>query len=105
MSWLIIALIIPVVVAWMDGSTYTFAFSLIGVGVVLYLMGTMLTGAFISRRAPETLEDDTWEATAGTGIVPKWVSVIGLLGLGFLPAGVAVTVLLWIGLVANRAAG
>lgn len=103
MSWLIIALVIPVVVAWRDGSTYTFAFSLIGIGVALYYSNTVLIGMFISKRAPEALEDGTWEDTAGTGIVPKWVSVIGLIGIGFVPAGVVVAILLGLGLIANRA--
>jgi heme/copper-type cytochrome/quinol oxidase subunit 2 len=103
MSWLIITAIVPIVVAWMNGSTYTYAFSLVGVGVALYVANTLLIGKFVARRAPETLENDPWEDTAGTRIVPTWVPVIGLIGMGFVPAGLVVAVLLGIGLIANRA--
>jgi hypothetical protein len=103
MSWLVLGMIIPIVVAWMNGSTYTFAVSLVSVGVVFYFANTVLIGIFVSKRAPQALVDNTWEATAGTGIVPKWVSVIGLLGMGFVPAGLVIAVFLWMGLVANRA--
>jgi len=101
-SWLIIAIVIPIVVAWREGSSYLFAFSLSGVGLLAYFANTALIGYFISRRAPATLQNDTWEQTAGKGIVPKWVSVVGLVGMAFIPSGLVVAALLFFGVVANR---
>lgn len=103
MSWLILALTIPVLVAWKDGSTYAFAFSVTGIGVALYFVNITLIRLYISRRAPSTLVDDTWEQTSGKGIVPKWVSVLGLIGMGFVPSGLIVALLLFVGYFANRA--
>ena len=103
MSWLILALAIPVLVAWKDGSTYAFAFSVSGVGLAVYLANIALIRFFILSRAPSTLTDDTWEQTAGKGIVPKWVSVLGLVGMGFVPSGLIVALLLFLGFLVNRA--
>lgn len=102
MSWLIIAFVIPILVAWNDGSTYTFAFSLSGVGLAAYFINVALIQFFISRRAPSTLVNDTWEQTAGLGVVPKWVSVLGLVGMGFIPSGLIVASLLFFGVIVNR---
>ena len=104
MSWLILALVIPVLVAWRDGSTYTFGFELTAVGIALYFLNIFLLRAYIGKRAPTTLENGSWELTAGTGIVPKWVSAIGLIGMGLIPLGFIVVLLLWLGVIANRAA-
>lgn len=49
------------------------------VGVVLYLSNVVLIRSYISKRAPELANDEMWELTDGTGIVPKWVSFLGLL--------------------------
>jgi hypothetical protein len=38
-----------------------------------------LSDSLLKKRAPEFAANDIWELTAGTGIVPKWVSIIGLL--------------------------
>ncbi len=102
MSWLILALAIPVLIAWQDGSTYTFAFSVSGVGLTMYFANIALIRFYISHREPSTLIDDTWEQTAGKGIVPNWVSVLGLVGTGFIPSGLIVALLLFFGLLANR---
>ena len=59
-------------------------------GVVLYVVDSLLTGWYIERRAPDLASNadvgfgmQAWELTAGTGVVPKWVSWLGLLSLGF----------------------
>lgn len=104
MSWLVLAFIIPIVVALIDGSTYFFGFSISGFGLFLYVINNVLIRYFINKRAPGTFEDGSWEMTAGSGIVPKWVSVFGLLGMGFVPSGLVVALLLWLGLIFNRAA-
>lgn len=102
MSWLIIAFAIPIVVAWREGSTYIFAFSLSGVGLAAYFVNTALIGYFSTRGAPATLENDTWEQTAGKGVVPKWVSIIGLIGMAFIPSGLIIVALLFFGVVVDR---
>jgi hypothetical protein len=61
------------------------------VGLVFcYVVSASLTRAYIERRAPEFASNEeavpglqAWELTAGTGIVPKWVSWVGMLGMGF----------------------
>ena len=64
---------------------------LIGVAGLLYLLSVVLIQYFIKKRIPdfafseEVFPDiQKWELTAGLGIVPKWVSVIGLLSISAL---------------------
>ena len=102
MSWVILAFAIPIVVAFQSGATYGFAVSLVVVGLVLYVTNGLLIRHFVSKADPDMLENGTWEMTAGLGIVPKWVSLLGLLAIGFLPAGIVVLLLLALGVVANR---
>lgn len=102
MSWLILAFVIPIFVAWQDGTTYSFALSLMGAGGAMYFTNIFLIRFFISRRAPSTLIDGTWERTAGRRIVPKWVSVLGLVGMGFVPSGAIVALLLYVGYLVDR---
>jgi hypothetical protein len=59
-------------------------------GILLYFINIYFTRAYIRRKAPGVLELDEaygepmqngeylWEKTAGSGIVPKWVSLIGI---------------------------
>lgn len=65
----------------------------IGTGIVCYVVSTLLTLHYIENKVPEFANDDemipgvkNWELTAGLGIVPRWVSVVGLIGLGFILA-------------------
>lgn len=50
-------------------------------GVALHIANVVLIRRYIRVRAPEFANDETWEHTAGLGIVPKWVSILGLLGI------------------------
>jgi hypothetical protein len=102
LTWLSGAFLIPIIVAIQNGSTFTFAFSVAGAGLVLYFVNGGLTGWYTHKKAPETLVDNTWEGAAGTGIVPSWVSVIGMLAVGFAPSGLIVALLLWLGIVVDR---
>ena len=47
-------------------------------------------------------DEARWEATAGKGIVPKWVSVIGLIGIAFVPSGLVVVLLLALDVVSHH---
>ena len=65
---------------------------LIGFAVLLYLLNIGLIQYFIKSRTPDFASSEEvippgvqkWEMTAGLGIVPKWVSVIGLLSISAL---------------------
>ena len=102
MSWFVLALVMPVIVAWNDGSTYYFGLSVSVAGLILYFLNIALIRAYIPKRAPDTLQDEAWEETAGTGVVPKWESIIGMIGMGFMPSGIVVIILLWAGVIINR---
>jgi hypothetical protein len=58
--------------------------------VICYVTSALLMGRYIEKNAPEfaNLKEalpgvQSWELTAGTGVVPRWVSLIGLLAIGF----------------------
>lgn len=64
---------------------------LIGFAALFYLLNIGLIQYFIKRRTPDFASSEEvipgvqkWEMTAGLGIVPKWVSVIGLLSFSAL---------------------
>ena len=58
-------------------------------GVGLYLGNVLLIRSYVIKRSPELANDEMWEMTAGTGIVPKWVSFLGLLAIpAFIAAGI-----------------
>ena len=65
----------------------------VALGVGLYLINNFLLVSFIKKRAPDLASSDEtmpgvqkWELTAGLGIVPKWVSYIGILAIAFILA-------------------
>ena len=69
---------------------WTFHVLVIAVGVILYLVNNFLIVRFIRKRAPEFASSEEavpgvqkWELTAGTGVVPKWVSFIGIVSIAF----------------------
>ncbi|MBT4947116.1 MAG: hypothetical protein HN936_02680 [Bacteroidetes bacterium] len=60
-------------------------------GTFLYLLSNFLIRYYIKKHAPEFATDQeispnqqAWEATAGTGVVPKWATNIGLVGIAAL---------------------
>lgn len=62
----------------------------VSVGIVLYLASNFLMAGYIRKRAPEFASKEEafpgvqkWELTAGIGIVPKWVSFLGLISVAF----------------------
>jgi hypothetical protein len=63
------------------------------VGTLCYVSSCLLTSFFIQKRAPDFANDEVvfgdirkWELTSGLGIVPKWVSWIGLLSIACIVA-------------------
>lgn len=61
---------------------------LIVFSAVLYIANVLLIKYYIQKNAPEFSGHDEilpglqeWEITAGTGMVPKWVSWLGLLAI------------------------
>jgi hypothetical protein len=77
-------------------------------GSLLLLCNVFLSRFFINKKAPGVLELDEaygrpmkngeylWEKTAGTGIVPKWVSWIGISSYACF-AGILVWLIIWLG--------
>ena len=60
-------------------------------GVILFLASAAISQGFIERRGSFDTEGvlpnvQAWELTAGTGVVPKWVSLMGLIGACFVLA-------------------
>lgn len=62
------------------------ALALVAVAAALYLANAVLIHHFIRRRAPEFANARDWDLTAGLGIVPRWVSALGLLAISALGA-------------------
>jgi hypothetical protein len=72
---------------WPDWSFHVLVLS---IGIMLYLANNMLIWAYIRKNAPDFASKDEcmpdiqkWELTVGTGIVPKWVSFIGIISIAF----------------------
>lgn len=84
------------------------ATSFIIIGIILYISNVLLIKYYIDKNAPGLLEIDAmlpppppggeylWEKTAGTGIVPKWVSIIGLLAIPLFIIGIIVLIIILI---------
>jgi hypothetical protein len=80
---------------------------LVTLGLLLYFGSKYLTIRFISARAPGVLELDAaygkpmrdgqylWEKTANSGIVPKWVSLIGIASYACF-AGTILWLIIWL---------
>jgi hypothetical protein len=101
LAWLVLAFIIPIIVAWICGSTYLFAFSVFCAGLILYFTNIFLTRFFIKRRSRSTFENGSWKTRPGTGMTPRWVSALAFVGIGFIPSSLIVALLLWAGLIAQ----
>lgn len=69
---------------------------LIGIAIFFFLLNIALMQYFIRKKNPEFASTEEafpgvqkWELTAGFGIVPKWVSTIGLLSISALITAIA----------------
>ena len=103
MMWIILALFIPIYIAWVEGSSYAGESLLIIVGVIQYIIFCVLETFYIKRRTPESpLIYKRLNITPRidvTELVPRWVVVIGLIGAGLVPAGIINIILLWCGII------
>jgi len=87
---------------------------LLACGIALYIANALLINFFISKNSPEFAnreiafgDTESWELTAGTGIVPRWVSYLGLWAIASLVASfvfVLWSLAAWLGLAAQSAA-
>ena len=65
-------------------------------GVIGHIVNLLLMRHYLNKSNPGILDIGTkfpddryaWEHTAGKGVVPKWVSLIGLLGMGCVVIGI-----------------
>lgn len=106
-AWLsALALVLFVVGAF--GITFLGGLVLVLLGVALHFVNVALIGHYINAKVPGLLQADAaidssfgppqpgerclWEYTAGTGAVPKWVSILGLLSPPSFVAGAIVLV-------------
>jgi len=81
--------------------------SLLACGIALYIANVLLINFFISKNSPEFAnreiafgDTESWELTAGFGIVPRWVSYLGLWAIASLVASfvfVLWSIAAWIG--------
>lgn len=78
---------------------------LILLSIACYLLSIFLMKHFIDKKTPGLLDVDAalpppkrnqeylWEKTSGAGIVPKWVSLIGLLAIPIFIFGVLILII------------
>lgn len=59
---------------------WAFSMPLAVIGSVLYFANVGLIKYYIKKNAPEFANALLWNLTTGAGVVPKWVSFIGLAG-------------------------
>jgi len=89
---LLMAAAVGVAVKWLlvyvGAPSWSYFVVLPVLGVLFYVLNCLLIRYYIQQRAPEFASDQPvadgvqkWELTAGLGIVPKWVSFIGLLAI------------------------
>ncbi len=81
------AFLVPVMLCWINGGNAGVARILIGAGIVFYILSSLLK---------------TWFARRGIAAAPIWVSLLGLIGTGLAPAGIAILLFLSLGLISQR---
>ena len=77
------------------------------IAFILYVSGVLLMKYYLEKNAPGVLDLDAaygkpmrdgeylWEKTAGTGVVPKWVSWIGMAAFACV-AGITIWMITWL---------
>ncbi|HEX5758225.1 MAG TPA: hypothetical protein VF121_03445 [Thermoanaerobaculia bacterium] len=89
----LIALAVKATLIAVGAPAWAYYLTLPIVAFALYVANSVLMKHYIARRAPDFASHEEfrpgiqkWELTAGTGIVPKWVSLIGLASIAALLA-------------------
>ena len=105
---LFLALVIPIIVAWLVGGSYIFAFSIFLAGIVFYFINVFLQQHITKRhiiksRAASGLKIVSGEIIVGKGIIPYWVTILVMVGMGFVSSGLIIVLLLWLGIISNKA--
>ncbi|MCF8056656.1 MAG: hypothetical protein K9K37_08460 [Desulfocapsa sp.] len=82
-----------------DLSRLAISFCFSGLGFALYFTNVILINKYIKKNAPDFLDynesssgNQKWESTAGLGVVPKWVSLLGLMAI----SAIITAILPWI---------
>jgi len=85
LSVFVLAVVAMRITRFYDLEKWQVSVGLLVLAGILYIVNITLIQFFIKKRAPDfALSDEVmpsvqaWELTAGLGIVPKWVSWIGL---------------------------
>jgi hypothetical protein len=89
----IIAMIVKFFLVQIGAPSWSYYVTLPILAAILYVINASLIKSYIEKHAPDfastkKISDDMqkWELTAGTGVVPKWVSWIGLSAIASLLA-------------------
>ena len=61
---------------------------LFSLGTLSYIANVRLIAYYIGRHDPNMMQDGAWGNTAGLGVVPRWVSWLGLSSLPAFAAGI-----------------
>ena len=98
------AFVAPILVAVTSPTSYSFAFSVAGVGLFLYIFGSLLTVYMLEKKLPGATKIPDWEHRVPVGLegglfVPRWTSHSSLIGYSLFPSGLIVAFLLWVGIV------
>lgn len=87
----VLAVLAMRITRYFDLEKWVVSLALIGLAAVLYVVNVTLIQYYIKKRAPDFASGEevvpgvqTWELTAGLGVVPRWVSVLGLLSVSAL---------------------
>jgi len=88
-----IGLVVKFVLVRLGVPSWSYYIVLLILAAVLYIINAILIKRYIETRTPEFASTEEvsggkqkWELTAGTGVVPKWVSWIGLAAIASLLA-------------------
>ena len=77
----------------------------IATGIIMYVASYFIFNYYLNKNCPDVIEADLynpqkdkydeylWEKTAGTGVMPKWVSLLNLLSIPVLAVGIIIAII------------
>ncbi|KKM94815.1 hypothetical protein LCGC14_1194410 [marine sediment metagenome] len=71
----------------------TVSLVILTVGVILYIISALLLDYYKNKEGKFDYGNDGWELTVKGGIVPRWVSAMGVISLLIIAIGVVTTVI------------